>query len=69
MKIFRRDVLSSVKNKYLILSGRTNDLLNVMYVKTGTLEVGSLVIKVDGALTIPYGNLRNKRNLLSEFLF
>lgn len=40
-----------------------------MYVKTGTLEVGSLVIKVDGALTIPYGNLRNKRNLLSEFLF
>lgn len=69
MKIFRRDVLSSVKNKYLILSGRTNDLLNVMYVKTGTLEVGSLVIKVDGTLTIPYGNLRNKRNLLSEFLF
>lgn len=69
MKIFWRNVLSSAKNKYLILSGRTNDLLNVMDVKTGMLEVGSLVIKVDGALTIPYGNLRNKRNLLSEFLF
>ena len=62
-------VLYSVKNKYLILSGRTNDLLNVMDVETGMLEVGSLVIKVDGALTIPYGNFRNTRNLLSEFLF
>ena len=69
MKIFWSDVLYLVKNKYLILSGRTNDLLNVMDVETGMLEVGSLVIKVDGALTIPYGNFRNTRNLLSEFLF
>ena len=54
-----------IKNKYSIFSGRAGNLLNEIDVKTGILEVGSLVIKVDLALTVPHGKFSETRILLS----
>lgn len=50
-----------IKNNYSIFSGRAGHLLNEIDVKTGILEVRSLVTKVDFVLTVPHGKLSQAR--------